>query len=397
MIDHHCDSPGTSTHNVMSAMLGETSTKATTIAIKSLYSGDMLPTAQRRQITVAEWKSFRTSTHISYGVFIPSQVAITIMTTLLILGCSLAFCVFTALKIHFVIVIATLLFMCYVLYMLFLTAFTEPGFLPKNKRNPVMLVIDEAKEYARKNRRAITVKFSESGEKDQYGLRKAFSGIKTCNFTSPKWGIVFGGVDQFLVSHVTSGTPADQQGVLPGFEMLSIAVDSKEFSITPPQDKGLRYCYTCKIARPERSKHCSICNACCQKFDHHCPWTGTCIGLRNYTYFVRFVSSLFALIAWILVWTFSRMSGILGTGEDSAGILFFGAFLAACIICVGGLGCYHFHLIWNDRTTAEMLKGEYRREGFENQEREDRNGNCKDNCAKLCLSPLPPSAIESVR
>jgi len=397
MINKHRDSSSTSNYNVIPAMPAETSTKTTAIAIKNLQSGDMLPTAQSRQITVAEWKSYRTSTHISYGVFIPSQVAITILTTLLVLMCSLAFCVYTALKIHFAIVIATLLFMCYVLYMLFLTAFTEPGFLPKNKRNPVMQVIDEAKEYARKNRQTITVKFSEWREKCRYESRKPSSGIKTCNFTSQKWGVVFGGVDQFIVSHVISGTPAEQQGVLPGFELISIKVDSKEFPITPPQDKGLRYCYTCKIVRPERSKHCSTCHACCQKFDHHCPWAGTCIGLRNYTYFVRFVSSLFALIAWILVWTFSRMSGILGTGEDSPGIVFFGAFLAACIIFVGGLGCYHFHLIWNDRTTAEMLKGEYRREGFENQERKDRKGNCKDKCAKLCLSPIPPLAIESVR
>jgi len=389
------DSLGASNHTTMSATSDETSTKTTTaIVIKNLNSRDMLPTVLRRQITVAEWKSYRTSTHIFYGVFIPSQVLITTMTALLVLGCSLAFCIFTALKIHFVIIIATLLFMCYVLYMLSLTAFTEPGFLPKNKRNPVMLVIDEAKKYAQRNGQAVTVQFA---EKDLYRSRTASSAIITCNFTSQKWGIAFEGSNQFEVSHVTSGTSAEQQGVRVGFELLSITVDLKGFPITPPQDVGLRYCYTCKIVRPERSKHCSSCDACCQKFDHHCPWTGTCIGLRNYTYFVRFVSSLFTLIAWVLVWTLSKMAGLLGTGKDSPGTLFFLAFLGACIICVGGLGCYHFHLIWNDRTTAESLKGEYRREGFESQEREDKKSNCKGKCVKLCLSPLPPSAIESVR
>jgi len=393
MINQHRDGSGASNHNEKSACRDETSTETSAISIKNLYSGDMLPTAQRRQITVSEWKSYSTSTHVFYGVFIPSQVAITILTGLLVLGCSLAFCVLTALKIHIVIVIATLLFMCYVLYMLYLTAFTEPGFLPRNKRNPVMLVIDEAKAYAIKNRQDVIVEFAEK----YFRSRKPSSKPKTCNFPSSEWGVVFNGIDQFDVTQVTSGSPADQQGVRQGFELLSIKVGLKNFPITPPQDKGLRYCYTCKIVRPERSKHCSSCNACCQKFDHHCPWTGTCIGLRNYTYFVRFVSSLFALIAWVLVWTLSNLSGLLGTGEGSPGILFFGAFLAACIICVGGLGCYHFHLIWNDRTTAESLRGEYRREGFETQNREDSRGNCQDKCAKLCLSPLPPSAIESLR
>ncbi|XP_018367503.1 PREDICTED: uncharacterized protein LOC108764014 [Trachymyrmex cornetzi] len=41
-------------------------------------------------------------------------------------------------------------------------------------------------------------------------------------------------------------------------------------------------CHLCNITtRGRRTKHCSICNKCVPRFDHHCKWLNNCIDHRN--------------------------------------------------------------------------------------------------------------------
>ena len=53
-----------------------------------------------------------------------------------------------------------------------------------------------------------------------------------------------------------------------------------------------RFCDTCKIFRPPRASHCSVCNNCVEVFDHHCPFVNNCIGKRNYRFFMLFLASV---------------------------------------------------------------------------------------------------------
>lgn len=56
------------------------------------------------------------------------------------------------------------------------------------------------------------------------------------------------------------------------------------------------YCTTCHIYKPDRTHHCSKCEVCVLNFDHHCPWINSCIGFRNWKYFVLMLIYLCILL-----------------------------------------------------------------------------------------------------
>ena len=58
------------------------------------------------------------------------------------------------------------------------------------------------------------------------------------------------------------------------------------------------YCEYCGIYLRKLSygSHCEECQICIEKYDHHCVWTGHCIGKNNKITFHIFVISIFMLI-----------------------------------------------------------------------------------------------------
>ncbi|GET89338.1 hypothetical protein, conserved [Leishmania tarentolae] len=64
----------------------------------------------------------------------------------------------------------------------------------------------------------------------------------------------------------------------------------------------MKWCFSCNMYRPYRGVHCRYCDHCVARRDHHCPWTGTCIGAKNYR-------SYFALIWALSVMLFTAFCG----------------------------------------------------------------------------------------
>mmetsp|Transcript_44018 Transcript_44018/g.111429 ORF Transcript_44018/g.111429 Transcript_44018/m.111429 type:complete len:372 (+) Transcript_44018:111-1226(+) len=137
----------------------------------------------------------------------------------------------------------------------------------------------------------------------------------------------------------------------------------------------LKYCVTCNIYRPPRCTHCSVCENCVERFDHHCPWIGNCVGKRNYWLFYWFVTSTGALNALSLA-TAAAQIGVLSMEiGPQQGVDTTAAFVEAlrqeplsaalaiyCTLLVWftvGLCIYHTYLMCTNQTTYEQIKGVY--------------------------------------
>ena len=61
------------------------------------------------------------------------------------------------------------------------------------------------------------------------------------------------------------------------------------------------FCDYCRFYMRKTSfgSHCDLCDICIENYDHHCVWTGHCIGKNNKITFLVFVPSIFIFLFYI--------------------------------------------------------------------------------------------------
>ncbi|KAL2347076.1 hypothetical protein Fmac_001076 [Flemingia macrophylla] len=155
----------------------------------------------------------------------------------------------------------------------------------------------------------------------------------------------------------------------------------------------IKYCDTCMLYRPPRCSHCSICDNCVERFDHHCPWVGQCIGLRNYRFYYMFVFSATLLCVYIhgFCWVYikrimdseeiSIWKAMIKTPASIALIIY--SFISVWF--VGGLTVFHTYLISKNQSTYENFRYRY------DQQANPFDKGVAENFREIFCSAMPPS------
>jgi palmitoyltransferase len=121
----------------------------------------------------------------------------------------------------------------------------------------------------------------------------------------------------------------------------------------------INICVTCQVARPLRAKHCSVCNRCVHRFDHHCPFFGTDVAAGNYKHFLYFLVSILVTLTvfvgcFVLLCFRTRMGVYFILHELPLTCLFHLHFLLHIVLVILLLG-QHVRLLISNTTTNEYM------------------------------------------
>ncbi|QLQ80680.1 hypothetical protein HG537_0E00330 [Torulaspora globosa] len=141
-------------------------------------------------------------------------------------------------------------------------------------------------------------------------------------------------------------------------------------SVTSKRDGRFRLCRTCHVWKPDRTHHCSRCDRCILKMDHHCPWIPGCVGFRNQRYFIQFLIYSTAYAFTILAITSAQLYMWFQDGafeRELIDLSLLSVWLLAFAMSIAMLcfTAFSIHLVTKNQTTIELYTQRSLREELE--------------------------------
>uniref|UniRef100_A0A8C7ZYC6 Palmitoyltransferase n=1 Tax=Oryzias sinensis TaxID=183150 RepID=A0A8C7ZYC6_9TELE len=128
---------------------------------------------------------------------------------------------------------------------------------------------------------------------------------------------------------------------------------------TRAQSGAIRFCDRCQVLKPDRCHHCSVCETCVLKMDHHCPWVNNCVGFSNYKFFLLFLAYSMLYCVFIATTVFRYFlkfwTGDLPNGPAKFHVLFLMFVALMFFISLMFLFSYHCWLVAKNRSTLEAF------------------------------------------
>ncbi|ETK85385.1 hypothetical protein L915_09790 [Phytophthora nicotianae] len=133
--------------------------------------------------------------------------------------------------------------------------------------------------------------------------------------------------------------------------------EAMEGGKSPPM---VNTCRRCKLLKPFRAHHCSFCNRCVLKMDHHCPWVANCVGEGNYKFFFHFVVYAFLALSMCVRALSGPFQAALFSEDAPRGAANFSAMAVVGFVLGGALAisllgfiAVHSYLLVHGATTIE--------------------------------------------
>ncbi|KAK9761401.1 palmitoyltransferase for Vac8p [Basidiobolus ranarum] len=131
-------------------------------------------------------------------------------------------------------------------------------------------------------------------------------------------------------------------------------------TITVKNDGTKRFCRKCRVEKPDRAHHCSVCQECVLKMDHHCPWVNNCVGFGNQKFFYLFIfyGSLYCTFICLttlppLIHLLYLENGFMLLDVHWVFLVLAGGLFSICLI---GFTGFHTSMILNNLTTIETYQ-----------------------------------------